>query len=68
MEEARLVLERLARIERLERGGAPAPVLAAELRALLAEAETWARLEGGAAAERAVDRLRAALAGRWSVP
>jgi hypothetical protein len=67
MEQARLVLERLARIERLDRDGAPAPVLVAELRALLAEAETWARLEGGEAAERAVGRLRAALAGR-SVP
>ena len=43
MEEARAVLDRLERIERLETGGAPAEDLLAEVRALLGEAERWAR-------------------------
>jgi hypothetical protein len=55
-------LDRLERIERLERSGAPPARLLEELRALLAEAEAWARTEGGDAGERAVGRLRNALA------
>jgi hypothetical protein len=62
MEEAGAVLERLGRIERLQREGAPASRLIDELRALLEEAEAWARLEGGDAGEHAVAGLRAALA------
>ena len=62
MEEARAVLERLGRIERLRREGALAPVLLDELRLLLEEAEEWSRLEGGDAGERAVAGLRKALA------
>lgn len=62
MEEARKVLERLARIEALERGSAPPAQLLEELRALLREAEEWSRLEGGDAARDAVGRLRSALA------
>jgi hypothetical protein len=62
MEEARAVLERLGRIERLRREGAPAPILLEELRRLLGEAEEWSRLEGGDAGERAVAGLREALA------
>jgi hypothetical protein len=47
MEEARAVLERLGRIELLERERAsPAHVLA-EVRALLREAEAWLEVEGG---------------------
>ena len=62
MEEAWQVLERLARIESLERDGAPAEQLLDELRLLLAEAEAWARHEGGEAGAEAVGKLRAALA------
>jgi hypothetical protein len=62
MEEARKVLERLARIETLERGQAPAEELLGELRELVREAEVWARVEGGAErASGAVDRCRASL-------
>ena len=45
MEEARRVLARLERIEALERHHAVPGVLLGELRALLAEAEAWARAE-----------------------
>lgn len=57
------MLERLERIEALERAGASPPVLLVEVRALLLEAEAWARREGadGEAAVAAVDRCRAAL-------
>ena len=37
------ILERLEKIERLERDEAPAGVLLEEVRALLAEAEVWVR-------------------------
>jgi hypothetical protein len=62
MDEARAVLQRLERIEALDREGAGRAVLLAELRALLDEAEAWSRSEGGEAGERAVDGLREALA------
>jgi hypothetical protein len=62
MEEAHAVLERLGRIERLRRDGALPGLLLDELRALLQEAEEWSRVEGGDAGERAVERLRDALA------
>ena len=61
MEESQAVLERLARIEALDREGAPAPELLDELRALLEEAESWSLAEGGDAGERAVAQLRSAL-------
>ena len=61
MEEARAVLDRLDRIERLEREGAPATALLGELRALVGEAERWARREDAAAALGAVARCRNAL-------
>ena len=61
MEESRAVLERLARIETLDRAGARAPELLVELRALLEEAETWSQAEGGDAGERAVAQLRSAM-------
>jgi hypothetical protein len=61
-EPARTLLERLARIEALDRtGGTPAELLV-ELRALVVEAEAWARAEGGDAASEAVERIRSALA------
>ena len=62
MDEARQVLGRLARIESLERDGAPAEQLLDELALLLAEAEAWTRQEGGEAGAEAVGKLRAALA------
>jgi hypothetical protein len=45
MDEARLVLTRLNRIDELERKDAPADELLAELRALVRDAETWLRAE-----------------------
>lgn len=46
MDEARAVLERLERIEAMDRAGADAPLLLAELRALVREATEWAEVEG----------------------
>jgi hypothetical protein len=45
MDEARAVLARLERIEALEREGAGAPSLLAELRELVREASEWAERE-----------------------
>jgi hypothetical protein len=65
MEEARQVLERLARIEELEREQVPPAELLGELRELVREAEAWARAERqGDRAIRAVERCRSALAGQ----
>jgi hypothetical protein len=61
MDEARAVLERLGRIDALERAGAPAGELLDELRALVGEAEVWARREDSGRALDAVDRARTAL-------
>ena len=61
MDEAHAVLERLGRIEALERAGAAAPELLEELRQLVREAEAWSAREGDARADDAVDRCRAAL-------
>ena len=62
MDEARAVMDRLERIESLERGGASPDVVLEELRGLVRDAETWARLEGDARAVAAVERCEAALA------
>ncbi len=59
--EAEAVLERLARIEALDREGAPAGSLIDELRALITEAQLWSRAEGGEAGNEAVSRLQSAL-------
>jgi len=64
VDEARAVLERLGRIEALERDGAPPPALLGELRALVLEAEAWARVEGDERATTAVERCGDALANR----
>ena len=64
MDESHAILERLERIEALDRAGATAPELVAELRALLLEAEAWSRSEGGEEGARAVEELRAALGTR----
>lgn len=61
MDEARAVLERIERIEALDRDGASAAELLPELRALVQEAERWARSEGGDAGGEAAARLRRAL-------
>jgi hypothetical protein len=53
MEEAHAVLARLERIEALEREGAPPALLLPELRALVGEAEAWARRERDPRAEAA---------------
>jgi hypothetical protein len=64
MDEARAVLRRLNRIEALEREGAPARSLLAEVHALLEEAEAWVACEHGGveAAEDALERCHDALA------
>jgi hypothetical protein len=60
MDEARAVLHRLERIEALEREGAPARSVLAEVHALLAEAEAWVASErdGTELAEQALQRCR----------
>ena len=61
MEETHALLARLERIEALDREGAPASSLMPELRALVTEAEAWARREGDPDAEAAVASCAAAL-------
>jgi hypothetical protein len=63
MDEARAVLRRLSRIEALEREGAPARSLLAEVHALLEEAEAWVACERSSAeaAEALLERCRDAL-------
>jgi hypothetical protein len=70
MDEARHVIERLERIERLRGGGAPAAVLLAEVRGLLADGERWLaaeRPEGLDDARAALDRCRNDLESRKGV-
>ncbi len=62
MDETAAVLERLERIERLDRAGAAPGELLAELRGLVADAETWARREGDARARAAAEGCAEALA------
>ena len=63
------MLDRLERIDALERAGSPASVLLDEVRALLAEAEKWVRAEpaGTARAAEAVERCASALAATGEV-
>ena len=64
MDEARCVLDRLERIDRLRGSGAPAAVLLGEVRALLAESERWLaseRPEGLDEAKAALERCRSGL-------
>ena len=62
MDEARAVLARLARIDALEREGAPPRAVLAEVRELLREAEAWIECERepGALAAGALERCRLA--------
>lgn len=57
MEEARRVVERIERIERLRDAGGPRRALLAELRKLLEEGEAWLAVEPAG-----TDRARDALA------
>ena len=61
MEETHALLARLARIEARDREGAPASSLRPALRALVTEAEAWARREGDPGAEAAAASCAAAL-------
>ena len=62
MDAARAVLDRLSRLEALDRERARPETLIPELERLVDEAEEWARIEGGEPARRAVAQLRSALA------
>jgi hypothetical protein len=62
VDEARAVTDRLARIDALERNGAPPGVLLEELRGLVRDAEAWARVEGDERARTAVERCAETLA------
>ncbi len=57
MDETARILGRLRRIDELKTGGSPAELLA-ELRALVPDAERWARAEGDTRARAAAARLR----------
>jgi hypothetical protein len=61
VDEARAVIDRLERIDVLERDGAPPAALLEELRGLVRDAEAWARLERDERAAAAVERCDAAL-------
>ena len=56
------MIRRHDRIDMLDREGAAAPALLAELRELVREAEAWARLEADERAARAVERCEEAMA------
>ena len=56
------MIDRLERIEVLERDGAPPAVMLEELRGLVRDAEAWARADGDERAREAVARCDAALA------
>lgn len=56
------MIERLERIEALDRASADPALLLAEVRGLLHDAEAWVKVEGGDRADDAVKRLRSALA------
>jgi hypothetical protein len=59
MDEARAVLERIERIESLDRARAEPELLLDELRALVGEAEAWARRERDPGAFAAAEALSA---------
>lgn len=57
MDEARAVLTRLERIEAMDRAGADAPSLIAELRELVREATEWSDVEDDPDARAAAEAL-----------
>jgi hypothetical protein len=57
MDESERVVTRLRRIDELRADGSSSDLLA-ELRALVPEAEAWARVEGDARAQEAAAKLR----------
>lgn len=61
MDATSAILRRLDRIDRLEQRDASPRELLPELRALVLEAEAWARREGDGRALRAVEGCRTAL-------
>ena len=62
MDEARVVLERIRRIDALQRERAGPGVLLAEVERLVAEAERWLAAEGGAdEAAASLDRVNGAV-------
>jgi hypothetical protein len=61
MDEAEKVLDRLRRIQELDRNDAHTATLLGELRCLVTEAEEWARVEGDARARSAAAELGAEL-------
>jgi hypothetical protein len=63
MDEMTRLLSRLERIESLGRGTPPRQQLLGELRALVREAEDWARLEGDDRARSAVVKLQQGVEG-----
>jgi hypothetical protein len=68
MDEARAVLERLERIEALDARAAAPDELLAELRALVREAESWARRERDPEAQAAAARCADAIDAHAIVP
>ena len=68
MDEARAVLERLERIEALDAAAAAPDELLAELRALVREAESWARRERDPEAQAAAARCADAIDAHAIVP
>ena len=64
MEQERAILERLERIDSLQRADAPARVVLAEIRCLLSDAEQWVREDPSAPgrAATALERSEAAIA------
>jgi hypothetical protein len=57
MEEARAVIDRLERIEAMDRAGADAPSILVELRELVREATEWADVEDDPEARAAAEAL-----------
>ena len=57
MDEARAVIDRLERIEAMDRAGADAPSLLTELRELVREATEWADVEDDPDARAAAEAL-----------
>jgi hypothetical protein len=68
MEETHALLARLERIETLDRAGASPELLLPELRALVGEAEAWARRERDPRAEAAAAACATAVVGDAIVP